>query len=83
MTREDARKIIFENMKSLEGSECQGLVDAIEALGLIKFDKDEKIWYQSENDKKWGTIRISEYEDKLFLWVGGHRRFVLGIKDVI
>lgn len=39
MTREEARKIVFDKCKILEGREARCLVEALEALGLIKFDE--------------------------------------------
>jgi hypothetical protein len=42
MTREEARKIVFDKCRNLEGRECQGFVDALEALGLIKFEGKSK-----------------------------------------
>lgn len=37
MTREEARLKVFNTAKSFEGRECLQLVEALEALGLIKF----------------------------------------------
>lgn len=39
MTREEARKIVFDKCKFLEGREAGYLVEVLEALGLIKFDE--------------------------------------------
>jgi len=82
MTREEAREIVFNKMKNFEGKECQGLVDAIEALGLIKFDEATRIWYESENSDIWGTVVISEFCGELQFWVCGRHRFTLKKENV-
>jgi hypothetical protein len=38
MTREEARIIVFNKCKNLEGREAAGLVEALEELGLLKLD---------------------------------------------
>lgn len=40
MTREEARHLVFKHT-NLEGRESLGLVNAIEALGLLKFDEEK------------------------------------------
>jgi hypothetical protein len=77
MTRNEALKKI-ENV-IVNSSD---LLDAIEALGLIKFDDVERVWYQSENSDIWGTVRISEYNGALHLWIGGRHRFALKKEDM-
>ena len=39
MTREEARNIVFNKCKQLEGKEAGYLIDALEALGLLKFNE--------------------------------------------
>lgn len=76
MTREEARNIVFERCKWLEGSQCKELIDALEALRLIKFD-DYKVWYQSENDNVWGLIQVVEFKSELSFWVAGKLRICI------
>lgn len=57
MTREEARKIVFNKCKTLEGRESEYLIDAIEALGLIKFDEPSPIERE--------TIKLSKFADDI------------------
>lgn len=41
ITREEARKQVFNKVKNWEGSECSNFILALEALGLIKFKENE------------------------------------------
>lgn len=77
MTREEAKKIAKYRGYNVD------IVNLLDELGLIKFEEGIKIWYQSENDTEWGTVKILEYDNKeLHLWIGGKHRYKLSIKDV-
>lgn len=55
MTREEARKIVFDKCRQLEGKECEAFVEVLEALGLIKFDKIELV--SSIRPVQWGCLK--------------------------
>lgn len=42
MTRQQAHELVFGKCKSWEGKECDLFIKGLEALGLIKFDEEEK-----------------------------------------
>ena len=63
MTREEARKIVFNKCKTLEGRESEYWIDAIEALGLIKFDEPPKRKYIFFPSPDAGEDNLSVYLD--------------------
>lgn len=57
LTREEARKQVFNKVKNWEGFECSNFVLALEALGLIKFKENE-----NENENIIAEARRLSYE---------------------
>jgi len=84
MTRNETIEIFQTNSNYTKGA-ASFLIDGLAALGLIKFDDVERVkrvWYQSENSDIWGTVRISEYDGELHLWIAGRHRFALKKENV-
>lgn len=82
MTREMARLKVFAVCKNLEGRECSQLVEALEALGLIKFEEEEK--FNAYHEAKKYCKDIYQYDGKNPLnTIAEMQKIIEGLVDMI